>query len=176
MTEPKPEEFSELVARISNTLTSLKIPSHLTGDLVTSYYGDPRFTQDIDIVVHMDQGYRRDPSGIADCDGDGVSDAQEIIDGTGVCDPGSFQLHLKSPAFTKYNTFLNQFNFLELTASGTETIEAEVIVYSIGGEVISTKAYSIPSGQQEDIDIHSDIIPLAPNGTFGRMSQIPLKL
>ena len=90
-----------------------------------------------------------------DCDGDGVSDEQEIIDGTVVCDPGSFQLHLKSPAYTKYNTFLEQINFLELTASGTQTVTAIVSAYNLDGSLLAQQNVSIAPLSQIDVDINS---------------------
>ncbi len=104
---------------------------------------------------NTDEGFRLDPSGIADCDGDGVSDAQEAIDGTGICDPGSFQLHLKSPAYTKYNTFLTQWNYLELIANGTKAINAKVTVYNINGSVIGTKTVNLAASAQFDVDINA---------------------
>ncbi len=62
---------------------------------------------------------------------------------------------LKSPVFTKYNTFLSQWNFLELIAGGTATVEAKVTVFSINGEIIDTVEVSIEPRTQQDIDIHS---------------------
>jgi len=103
-----------------------------------------------------DDGFRDtiDPDPNPDCDGDGVSDAQEIIDGTEVCDPGSFQLHLQSPAFAKYNTFYDQNNYLELTASGTEDILATITVYDIEGLVRAQSQVFIPSLEQRDVDLN----------------------
>lgn len=104
---------------------------------------------------NTDFGFRFDITGQSDSDGDGVSDAQEAIDQTNPTDPGSFMLHLKSPAFTKYNTFLDQWNFLELMASGTKNIRAKITLYSIDGQVIRVVNQDIAAQQQVDIDIHS---------------------
>lgn len=106
---------------------------------------------------NTDAGYRKSLSAEADCDGDGVSDEQEILDGTGVCDPGSFRLYLHSPAYTKYNTFLDQWNFLELIASGTAAVDGTLTVYDIEGNVISSEEISIPAGEEIDFDIHARV-------------------
>ena len=91
---------------------------------------------------------------IEDCDQDGVSDSQEIIDGTGVCDSGSFHTTLKSPAFVKWNTYLSQLNYLELLSTGSSNILAKVIVFDISGKQIKSIDVEIPAGNQIDIDIN----------------------
>jgi len=48
-------ELAETVARFFRLLASLGVKAHITGGLAASYYGEPRFTQDIDIVVGADQ-------------------------------------------------------------------------------------------------------------------------
>ena len=102
-----------------------------------------------------------------DTDGDSVSDLQENVDGTDRNDPGSFMLHLKSPAYTKYNTFLDQFNFLELTATGENPVEVTISIYDIHGNLIilpeEKSNIIIPPLQQRDIDIHS----LVAKNTYG---------
>ena len=37
-------------------LKELQLSFHLTGGLASSYYGEPRFTQDIDIVIRLQVG------------------------------------------------------------------------------------------------------------------------
>jgi len=107
---------------------------------------------------NTDRGYRAATDGCdADCDGDGVCDAQEIIDGTGVCDPGSFQLHLQSPAFSKWNTFLSQQSYLELIANGTQAINATVTFYDIDGNQISQIIQTVAAGLQVDIDVNAAV-------------------
>ena len=95
----------------------------------------------------------------SDSDGDGVINAQEDLDGTDKTDPGSFMLHLKSPAYTKYNTFLQQFNFLELTATGVSPVEVKLTIYDISGAEIplsrAESEFTIRPLEQRDIDIHS---------------------
>ena len=105
---------------------------------------------------NVDAGLRPSGNGDGDCDGDGVSDQQEQIDGTGVCDGGSFVLHLKSPAFSKYNTFLNQWNFLELVATGAEPVSNILVtVYTIEGQARNTLRLSLATQTQFDVDINS---------------------
>jgi len=90
----------------------------------------------------------------ADSDGDTVEDQQELLDETNVCDSGSFFLRLRSPAYTKYNTFLEQQNFLELLAAGTRPISGRVSIYSLAGEVRAVIPFNLTPGEQRDIDIH----------------------
>lgn len=104
---------------------------------------------------NVDGGIR--PSDVVggDSDGDGVSDVQEGIDGTDPLDSGSFALHLKSPAFSKYNTFLSQLNFLELVGDGTLPVAIKVTVYSITGQPIATTQLSVAAQTQVDLDINT---------------------
>ena len=94
-----------------------------------------------------------------DSDRDGVSDDEEIRDGTDPLDRGSFLGKLRSPSYSKYNTFFGQYNFLELTASGNESVDVELSVFDIDGNEIvlvpEKKFYTIHPFQQLDIDIHS---------------------
>ena len=41
------------LSRVSIILKELKLKYHLTGGLASSFYGEPRFTQDIDIVIQI---------------------------------------------------------------------------------------------------------------------------
>lgn len=101
---------------------------------------------------NTDIGFRS--SSIADCDGDGVPDAQEVIDGTSVCDAGSFVTILDSPVFTSYNTFSSPNIFLELNSVGTKPVTGSIIVYDIDGNVIATQAIHLNPFQEFDFSIH----------------------
>lgn len=46
------QALADIVEALSNADASF----HLTGGLVSSFYGEPRFTQDIDIVIRVDAG------------------------------------------------------------------------------------------------------------------------
>jgi hypothetical protein len=46
--------FWETVATITQVLRDHDIPFQLTGGIASSYYGEPRMTQDVDIVVQLD--------------------------------------------------------------------------------------------------------------------------
>jgi len=48
-------DFITTLQRAIQALQQVGIPYHLTGGLVSSYYGEPRLTQDIDFVVAMKQ-------------------------------------------------------------------------------------------------------------------------
>jgi hypothetical protein len=54
MKQPSLPELFGVVKRAIRLLDNLGIDYHLTGGLVSSFYGDPRFTQDVDIVVRLD--------------------------------------------------------------------------------------------------------------------------
>ena len=45
------ESFQKTVVKIVDILKSLGIPFHLTGGITSVAYGEPRMTQDIDIVL-----------------------------------------------------------------------------------------------------------------------------
>lgn len=47
------EHFWACVRRISSILGGLGTPYHFTGGLASSFYGEPRFTQDIDLVIRL---------------------------------------------------------------------------------------------------------------------------
>ena len=44
---------SELLERLAGTLTDLGIPYLVTGSMATIAYGEPRFTNDIDVVIRL---------------------------------------------------------------------------------------------------------------------------
>ncbi len=46
-------EQSELIKLIIQVMESLKIPYMITGSHASAYYGEPRFTRDIDIVAEL---------------------------------------------------------------------------------------------------------------------------
>ena len=103
---------------------------------------------------NSDEGFRADSSGSGDSDGDGVSDAQEDVDGTDNNDQGSFRLHLTSPAYSKFNTFISQFAFLELTATGNKAVDVTVTVYNLDGTALNSTSVSVEPQQQIDIDVN----------------------
>lgn len=49
-------EQDELLRLAVETLERLEIPYLVTGSVATIFYGEPRFTNDIDIVVQLDRG------------------------------------------------------------------------------------------------------------------------
>jgi hypothetical protein len=48
--------FPETVERVLAILSELGLKFHVTGGVVSSYYGDPRFTQGLDIVIQLIAG------------------------------------------------------------------------------------------------------------------------
>jgi hypothetical protein len=47
------DDFPETIERLLPILTELEIKFHFTGGIAASYYGDPRFTQDLDLVIDL---------------------------------------------------------------------------------------------------------------------------
>ncbi|MCC6932661.1 MAG: carboxypeptidase regulatory-like domain-containing protein [Deltaproteobacteria bacterium] len=91
-----------------------------------------------------------------DRDGDGYSNKEEIELGTNPCDRGSYIIRLESPVYTKYNTYLNQSNYLELVSIGTKTAKVKVTVYNIFGKPIgNSQTFNIKPGSQIDVNIHA---------------------
>jgi hypothetical protein len=48
-------DFLDTVRRVSSVLDTLGLRYHLTGGIASSFYGEPRLTQDIDIVIKLDE-------------------------------------------------------------------------------------------------------------------------
>lgn len=46
-------DFQQTTQRIVSLLDELNVRFHLTGGILAAYYGDPRSTQDVDIVVDL---------------------------------------------------------------------------------------------------------------------------
>jgi hypothetical protein len=53
------EAFSNTVGKFVKIAHSLELPFHLTGGSISSAYGEPRLTQDIDIVISPDVAKQR---------------------------------------------------------------------------------------------------------------------
>ena len=49
-------EQDELLRRVVGALERLRVPYLVTGSIATIFYGEPRFTNDIDVVVRLDAG------------------------------------------------------------------------------------------------------------------------
>ncbi|MCO6431404.1 MAG: nucleotidyl transferase AbiEii/AbiGii toxin family protein [Deltaproteobacteria bacterium] len=50
------QDLNQTISRIVSILFAEELPFHLTGGLASSFYGEPRFTQDIDIVIRISDG------------------------------------------------------------------------------------------------------------------------
>jgi Nucleotidyl transferase AbiEii toxin, Type IV TA system len=47
------DDFPETIGRLLPILIELGLKFHFTGGIAASYYGDPRFTQDLDLVIDL---------------------------------------------------------------------------------------------------------------------------
>ncbi len=90
---------------------------------------------------NSDSGFRRCPNTVQP--GQVVSPS---------CDPG---LALKSPAYTKYNTFLGMSDFLELINSGTAATSLTLTLFTLDGNKLISQPIFLAGGQQIDVDINS---------------------
>ncbi len=54
------------IARVAESFRKLGIPFHVTGGIVSSFYGVPRYTMDIDFVVLLEGGHRNLPAVVAE--------------------------------------------------------------------------------------------------------------
>lgn len=54
------DDITEVLRDISRRLSEVGVSFYLTGGLVSSYYGEPRFTQDIDLVLQMPDSFSID--------------------------------------------------------------------------------------------------------------------
>jgi hypothetical protein len=70
---------------------------------------------------------------------------------------------LKSPVHTKYNTFLSQYNYLELISAGNKSIDVTVKVYSIEGKELSSSLVPLAARAQQDIDINGILVRACKN-------------
>jgi hypothetical protein len=50
------EQFLASLERICSILDGLELRYHFTGGIASSFYGEPRFTQDLDLVVQLSAG------------------------------------------------------------------------------------------------------------------------
>ena len=48
-----PDDFPETVRRVVQILGELGVRAHITGGIAVTFYGDPRYTQDLDFVVDL---------------------------------------------------------------------------------------------------------------------------
>lgn len=50
------DDLHATLDRVTHILMDLRLPFHLTGGIASIFYGEPRFTQDIDVVVRLAPG------------------------------------------------------------------------------------------------------------------------
>ncbi|MCB0345782.1 MAG: hypothetical protein KDD66_11740 [Bdellovibrionales bacterium] len=101
-----------------------------------------------------------------DSDGDRVKDSVELLDNTNPYDAGSHHKYLNSPAFVRFNTYLNQHTFLELNTTEQQPIPVQLEVLDAGGFVEKSISAVISPAQQLDIDVNE--LVSAPN-TYGML-------
>ena len=56
------DELQRVLAAVVEALQLLDLPYHVTGGLASSFYGEPRFTQDVDFVIRS--GFAQGDDGV----------------------------------------------------------------------------------------------------------------
>ena len=87
-----------------------------------------------------------------DTDNDGVSDADEVADGTDPADAGSYVVTLTNPIWSKYNTYLNQDNYLEISNVGTASVRPTITAYDAEGNVVGSPQ-RVTVGVKKDVNV-----------------------
>ncbi len=64
---------------------------------------------------------------------------------------------LRSPAFVKFNTYLGQWNFAELTNQGSKKKDVTVTVFNLRGEEMAQTTITLDPNSQFDVNIHGMI-------------------
>ena len=91
------------------------------------------------------------PRSPEDRDGDGVSDNQEIQDGSDPDDRGSFRAHLQSPVVSLWNSYLDMIPIAELINPGSVPTVANAAVLDLDGAVLSEVQIPLPAFGQRDL-------------------------
>ncbi len=86
-----------------------------------------------------------------DSDGDGVTDADELADGTDPADPGSFRNRLRNPVYSVWNGYLRMTNILELVNPGSSTVTVTISMFLPEGGYCNRTDFTIPPRGQRDI-------------------------
>jgi hypothetical protein len=90
-----------------------------------------------------------------DSDGDGISDSQELIDGTNPYDRGSGEQTLNVSICSEWNGFLGgMWNILELVNMSGHTLGVQVTLYNQAGIQESTQFVQVEPGREYDALIH----------------------
>ena len=103
-------EQSELLRFVVSVLERLNLPYFVTGSTVTIFYGEPRFTNDIDIVVDLPAGAvqefcRQFPDGDFYVSQEAASDAVRRRSQFNIIQPGSgLKVDVIVPAPSEFNS------------------------------------------------------------------------
>ncbi len=90
-----------------------------------------------------------------DSDSDGVSDSQELLDGTDPQDAGSYLSALNTTICSEWNGFLSLANILEHVDLGTSALSVTSRLYDISGSLKGTAPFTIQPGGQFDLLVNN---------------------
>lgn len=93
-------------------------------------------------------------SSTRDSDGDGVTDAQEYVDGTNPFDRGSIKQVLGSTVCAEWNGFLGMANILEHVNMTSSPLRVETVLYDGLGIERERLGFMINPGAQFDVLVH----------------------
>lgn len=103
--------LKDTIERIFNLLKASGLQFHFTGGIASSYHGEPRFTQDVDIVVRLSSNTTDTQKIISLLENDYIIDREVILD-----------------CISKKRTFqaLDQKTFIKIDFYGSEKIPNEL--------------------------------------------------
>jgi hypothetical protein len=117
--------------------------SQFSNEITTEISGNPEdYDEGLDLI---------------DSDGDGVSDGQELVDGTNPNDKGSAVSVLGTKVCSEWNGFLDgMWNILELVNLGSRELAVQSTIYNLAGQTVSSRNVRVGVGRQVDVLVHED--------------------
>ncbi|MCB0345156.1 MAG: SBBP repeat-containing protein [Bdellovibrionales bacterium] len=102
-----------------------------------------------------------------DSDGDGVEDGQEVTDGSDPLDSGSAIPVLGTTVCSEWNGYLSMLNIMEHVNMSSHTVSLQTTLFDINGAAQSTFNFNIPAGAQFDVLVHD--MPGRVPDSYGRV-------
>lgn len=135
-----------------NSFDSEVSQSDSDGDGILDIYDND---DDNDGLSDQNEAFYGTDSRVADTDGDGILDGEEVVDGSNPLDASSFIDRLATTLCGEWNGFLgDMWNVFELVNLGYEPLRTTTTLYDINGESVSSRDCFISAGGQCDLLVH----------------------